>query len=224
MENVLTNIHLQVNEKIYLKNPDTSDLGKKIVKGSLDLIDELGFEHFTFKKLAQKISTTEASVYRYFENKNMVLLYLINWYWLWVEYRVIFYTANIKSPIERLNRSIDILTENVKHPSGNPDIDAQKLNRIIISESSKAYLTKQVDAQNRYGFFADYKRLVNNLSSMILEINASYKYPNMLASTIIEGIHHQRYFADHLPKLTDIVKGEDAVSVFYKELLIKAIK
>lgn len=224
MENVLTNIHLQVNEKIYLKNPDTSDLGKKIVKGSLDLIDELGFEHFTFKKLAQKISTTEASVYRYFENKNMVLLYLINWYWLWVEYRVIFYTANIKSPIERLNRSIDILSENVKHPSGNPDIDAQKLNRIIISESSKAYLTKQVDAQNRYGFFADYKRLVNNLSSMILEINASYKYPNMLASTIIEGIHHQRYFADHLPKLTDIVKGEDAVSVFYKELLIKAIK
>jgi AcrR family transcriptional regulator len=224
MNQVLSNIHLQVNEKIYLKSPDTSDLGKKIIKGSLDLIDDLGFEHFTFKKLALKISTTEASIYRYFENKNMILLYLINWYWLWVEHRVIFYTANIDSPLERLNRSIDILTENVKHPSGNPDIDARKLNRIIISESSKAFLTKQVDIQNRYGYFSDYKRFVNSLSSMILELNASYKYPNMLISTIIEGIHHQRFFAEHLPKLTDVVEGEDAVAVFYKNLLLKTIQ
>lgn len=224
MDQVLSNIHLQVNEKIYLKNPDTSDLGKKIIRGSIELIDEIGFEHFTFKKLAQKISTTEASVYRYFENKNMVLLYLINWYWLWVEYRIIFHTANIDSPIERLNRSIDVMSETVKHATGNPEIDDAKLNRIIISESSKAYLTKHVDEQNRYGFYSDYKRLVNRLSSMVLEVNPNYKYPNMLVSTIIEGIHFQRFFANHLPKLTDILKGEDAVSVFYKELLIKAIK
>lgn len=224
MNQILTNINLQVNEKIYLKNPNTSDLGKKIIQGSILLIDELGFEHFTFKKLALKISTTEASVYRYFENKNMVLLYLINWYWLWVEYRVIFYTANIENPLERLRRAIDILSENVEHNSVNPDIDHQRLNKIIISESSKAYLTKEVDAQNRYGYFTDYKRLVNRLSSMILEINPSYKYPNMLVSTIIEGIHQQRYFADHIPKLTDVVDGEDSVSVFYKALLIKAIK
>lgn len=224
MEQVLSNVHLQVNEKIFLKNPATSDLGKKIVKGSIELIDELGFENFTFKKLAQKISTTEASVYRYFENKNMVLLYLINWYWLWVEYRIIFYTANVESPEERLNRSIDIISETVRHSTGSSEIDQEKLNRIIISESSKAYLTKHVDEQNRYGFFAEYKRLVNRISSMIVEINPSFKYPNMLVSTIIEGIHYQRYFAVHLPRLTDVVKGEDAVSMFYKDLLTKAIK
>lgn len=224
MDQVLSNMHLQVNNKIYLKKPDTSDLGKKIIKGSIELIDEIGFEQFTFKKLAQKISTTEASVYRYFENKNMILLYLINWYWLWVEYRIIFHTANIESPSERLNRGIDIMSETVKHTTGNPNIDEVKLNRIIISESSKAYLTKHVDEQNRYGFYSDYKRLVNRLSSMILEVNPTYKYPNMLVSSIIEGIHFQRFFADHLPRLTDVVKGEDSVSIFYKELLNKAIK
>lgn len=224
MDQVLSNMHLQVNNKIYLKKPDTSDLGKKIIKGSIELIDEIGFEQFTFKKLAQKISTTEASVYRYFENKNMILLYLINWYWLWVEYRIIFHTANIESPSERLNRGIDIMSETVKHTTGNPNIDEVKLNRIIISESSKAYLTKHVDEQNRYGFYSDYKRLVNRLSSTILEVNPTYKYPNMLVSSIIEGIHFQRFFADHLPRLTDVVKGEDSVSIFYKELLNKAIK
>ena len=224
MENVLSNINLQVNSKLYLKNPKTSDLGRKIVKGSVDLIDELGFENFTFKKLALKISTTEASVYRYFENKNMILLYLINWYWLWLEYRIIFYTANIECPKERLSRSIDIISETVKHQTGSSEIHAEKLNRIIISESSKAYLTKHIDEQNRYGFFADYKRLVNRISDMILEINKKYKYPHMLVSTVIEGIHFQRFFANHLPKLTDVVKGEDAVSIFYKDLLLKAIK
>lgn len=224
MENVLSNINLQVNPKLYLKNPETSELGRKIIRGSVDLIDELGFENFTFKKLAIKISTTEASVYRYFENKNMILLYLINWYWLWLEYRIIFYTANIDCAKERLSRSIDIISETVKHQTGNPEINEDKLNRIIISESSKAYLTKHIDEQNRYGFYSDYKRLVNRLSSMVLEVNSNYKYPNMLVSTIIEGIHFQRFFANHLPKLTDILKGEDAVSVFYKELLIKAIK
>ena len=45
----------------------------------------------------------------------------------------------------------------------------------------------------------------------------------MLISTIIEGAHSQRYFADHLPRLTDVVAGEDAVPTFYSELAIKAI-
>ena len=37
-------------------------------------------EEFTFRKLAQKINTTEASVYRYFENKHRLLIYILAWY------------------------------------------------------------------------------------------------------------------------------------------------
>ena len=45
----------------------------------------------------------------------------------------------------------------------------------------------------------------------------------MLLSTVIEGSHMQRYFAAHLPRLTDAVKGEDSIEEFYKEMVFKTI-
>ena len=91
-----------------------SDLGRSIISNSIVLIDKIGFEDFTFRKLANEIGSTEASVYRYFENKHKLLLYLTSWYWSWMEYRLVFGLANISSPIERLDRAIKILTEDVK--------------------------------------------------------------------------------------------------------------
>ena len=46
----------------------------------------------------------------------------------------------------------------------------------------------------------------------------------MLVSTIIEGAHHQRFFATHLPKLTDNFKNEDSVTRFYTELVFKMVE
>jgi hypothetical protein len=102
-------------------------------------------------------------------------------------------------------------------------INEKKLNQIIISESSKAYLTREVDEENKQGAFSAYKRLVGRVSEIVTEINADYKYPRMLISTVIEGAHHQRFFASHLHSLTDIVPGEDSITSFYKEMVIKAI-
>jgi hypothetical protein len=45
----------------------------------------------------------------------------------------------------------------------------------------------------------------------------------MLISTIIEGAHHQRYFSEHLPFLTDVEKGKNNVELFYQDLTIKMI-
>ena len=55
-------IRIKMNEKLFLRNPEDSVLGKKIVKNGLLLINKLGFEEFTFKKLSIEISTTEASI------------------------------------------------------------------------------------------------------------------------------------------------------------------
>ena len=85
MEDFLSNITLKVNEHVYLKDPESSKLGKKIIQGSITLIEEFGFEAFTFKKLANHINSTEASIYRYFENKTKILLYITVWYWSWIE-------------------------------------------------------------------------------------------------------------------------------------------
>ena len=223
MFNSLSSISIQVNEAIYLKDPETSDLGRKIVQSSIDMIEDLGFEAFTFKKLAVEIGSTEASVYRYFESKNMLLLYLTSWYWGWMHYRLSLTLANVEDPHDRLSRAIQMLTRNVVKDSQFSHINEVKLSKIIINESSKAYLNKSVDEVNAQGVFLPMKRLVQEISDVVLEINPEFKYPHMLISTVIEGCHHQRFFAEHLPRLTDVIKGEDSITEFYKEMVFKAI-
>ena len=223
MEALLSNIAIRVNNSIYLKDPESSDLGKNILGGGIDMIDEIGFEDFTFKKLAKEIGSTEASVYRYFESKHKLLLYIISWYWSWMEYKLVFGLANIDSAEARLFRAVKILTEEIKKDGNFKHINEVTLNRIAICDSSKAYLTKEVDDENKDGFFSGYKNLVERVSKIILEINRSYKYSHMLVSTVIEGAHHQRYFVEHLPRLTDVVVGEDSITEFYNEMVIKSI-
>jgi len=223
MEELISNINIEVNRIIYLKNPESSELGRKIITGSISMIDKIGFEGFNFRKLGKEIKSTEASIYRYFESKHKLLLYLTSWYWVWMEYRLVFSLANVVSPKDRLEKAIALLTKQVKEDNSFTHINEVKLNRIVISESSKVYLTKGVDQENSDGVFAGYIRLVERVSGIILEINPNYKYSHMLVSSLIEGAHHQRYFAQHLPRLTDSVKGEDAISTFYKEVVFKAI-
>jgi AcrR family transcriptional regulator len=224
MERLYTNLSIQVCEKIYIKNPESSDLGRRIIKGGIDLLDQLGFDDFTFNKLAKNIGSTEASVYRYFESKHKFLLFLTSWYWGWMEYQLVFRLANINSPADRLERAIRLLTEKVREHGWYPHINELKLHKIVISESSKAYLTREVDHENQEGAFAGYKQLVERVSNIILEMNPVYKYPHMLISTVIEGAHHQRFFAEHLPRLTDEIKGKDAITEFYIEMVFKSIQ
>lgn len=224
MDNLLSKIEICVNPSIYLKDPTTSDLGKKIIQGSIELIAEMGFEHFTFRKLAVHIQSTEASVYRYFESKHKLLLYLTSWYWSWLEYRLVFAIANVENPVVRLERAISILTKKIEEDGNFAHVNEIKLHQIVIAESSKAYLTKEVDLDNQSGVFLSYKQLVDRISGIILKVKPDYKYPHMLVSTVIEGVHHQRYFAEHLPRLTDCIQGEDAITFFYKELVINTLQ
>jgi hypothetical protein len=46
----------------------------------------------------------------------------------------------------------------------------------------------------------------------------------MLVSSMIEGSNQQRFFADHLPRLTNSSKGKDNVELFYLDLVFKTIK
>ena len=223
MENLLSNISIQVNSSVFIKDPETSVLGRKIITNGIDMLDDLGYENFTFRKLAKTIKSTEASIYRYFESKHKFLLYLTSWYWSWTEYKLVFKLTNIESPKDRLFKSILLLTEEVKEDSNFSHINEVKLNRIVISESSKVFLNKDVDEENKEGVFSGYKQIVQRVSDIIIEINPTYKYPHMLITTVIEGGHNQRFFSEHLPKLTDKIKGEDSITCFYQHLTFRAI-
>ena len=219
------NIQLKIDAKVFTKDPSSSDLGKKIIENSIALIDELGFEAFTFGKLADKAQCTEASIYRYFENKHRLLIYHLTWYWTWMEYRLTLATANIKSPEERLRIAVGLLTSPLEHEPRIPQVDEAALYRIVIAESQKVYLTKNVDEQNKQGLFFSYKRLCKKAAGIVKEINPEYRYPTALISTVVESSYDQRYFARHLPSLTEIPKDqEDGITEYLTELVFKAIK
>jgi Bacterial regulatory proteins, tetR family len=203
MQTILSNIKIKVNEKIYVKDPETSKLGRKIIQFSILLIDEIGFDNFTFKKLGELISSNESSIYRYFENKHKLLVYLSSWYWAWMEYKLVFATTNIENPLEKLKKAIIIVTEKIEDDSNTTHINESILNQIIISEFTKTFQTKEVDEENKEGFFLIYKRVINRIVAIVQEINPEYLYSKSLVSTIIEGSLHQHFLRKHLKTITD---------------------
>jgi AcrR family transcriptional regulator len=223
MEEFLTQMKIQVNEKVFLKDPDSSEIGRKIINTSILLIDEIGFEEFTFKKLGLEIGSPESTIYRYFENKHKILLYLTIWYWSWLEYRLVFGTVNIISLNEKLNTAIKLLVEPIQEDSDFSHINEVVLNRIVISESAKSYFTKKVGVDNKDGVFKVYKRLVQRVGDLVLAINPDFEYPNMLISTVIEGAHQQRYFGEHLPSLTNVRNGNKDISNFFIQMVFRTI-
>ena len=217
-------ITIQVDDRLFLKDPNSSDLGKRIIRLSIEMIHEIGFEAFTFRKLAQQINTAEPSVYRYFENKHKLLLYLLNWYWNWMDYMLKISTANIDDGAERLRAAIRVISQPIKNDPTFQHIDETALYHIVVVESSKVYLTKEVDEVNKEGLFHGYKRLCLRIADIIQEINPTYKYPRALVSTIMESSHDQKFFAEHLPSLTDISKENlDDSTAFLTDLVMAAI-
>ena len=219
-------LQIKMNEALFLRSPESSELGKKIIKHSIELIYKNGFEAFTFKKLAEDIGTTEAGIYRYFENKHKLLVYLTSWYWGWLEFQIRFHTNNIKDPAIRLKKIIKILATAVENDEQTSYLDESLLHQIIITEGSKAYLTKQVGEDNKQKFFQPYKDLCGVIGNIILECNPKYKYPKSLASTIIEMAHFQNFFMHNLPSLTDFgnSKEETAIISFLNDLVFSSIK
>lgn len=219
-------LSFKVNEHIYLRDPESSELGKQIVKNAIDLIYELGFEHFTFKKLATKMSTTEASIYRYFENKHRLLLYILNWYWSYMEFLVDFTIQNIQDPKEKLTKIISLFTKTLPESVGQLDYNKSYLNQIVLSESSKVYLIKEVKEINSFQVFKPYKDLCNKISEVMLNLNPSYNFSRSLSSTLIETAHSQQYFSKNLPRLTDVSneKEEEFVFNFLSQLVFSALK
>ena len=219
-------LQIKMNEALYLRNPEQSELGKKIIKHSIVMIHKNGFEALTFKKLAKEIGTTEAGIYRYFENKHLLLTYIISWYWSWVEYQIIFQTNNVKNPTAKLKKVIKILASAVEDDETTSYVNESLLHQIVIAEGSKVYLTKQVGEDNKQHLFKPYKDLCAVIGDLILECNSKYKYPKSLATTIIEMAHFQNFFMKNLPSLTDFgnSKEDSKIIAFLSDLVFSSIK
>lgn len=223
MNDLLLSLKIQVNEKIFVKDPETSSLGKKIIQESILLIEEIGFENFTFKKLGERIGSNESSIYRYFESKHKLLVYLSSWYWGWMEYRLVFETNNIENPLEKLKKGITIVTEKIEDDSKTEHINEAILNRIIITEFTKTLYNKEVDEENKQGYFLIYKRVINRIVEMIQNVNPNYQFSKSLASSIVAGALHQHFLKNHLKTITNCDENNSPTD-FYINLVENTLK
>ena len=156
---MITGIKFSLNDSLYSRDPQDTELGQRILKYSIILIDEIGLENFTFKKLAAEIESTEASMYRYFDNKHQLLLFLTSWYWQWVQYLISIHTLNVEDPKRRLQIIIKSIINATSENALTEYINENLLHNIIINEGSKAYHTHDVDEENKHVIFSSYKEL-----------------------------------------------------------------
>ena len=200
----MIDVKFDINDSMFNKDPQETELGKKILEHSILMIDEIGFEAFTFRKLAQRIGSAEKSIYRYFDNKHLLLLFLTSWYWEWVRFLIYINIKNVEEPKKKLEIAISNLVLATSENPMNRYINENVLHRLIISEGGKSYHIKQIDEEHKAGLFLSYETLVNLITEIITEINPDFKYSTSLASNLFEMANNQIYFAEHLPSLTSL--------------------
>ena len=222
----MASITFALNKHLFLKDPQQSELGQKIISQSVGMIDQLGFEQFTFKKLATTVGSTEASIYRYFENKHRLLLYLISWYWSWIEYRIDMATSGNQTPAEKIRACIHIIASKKEFDPSFNFVDEEALSRIVIAELDKTYLTKWVDKDNQEGLFGGFKSLCKKIVAMVSAVDETYEYPQSLVSTLLLAAKQQVFFSQHLPSLTSIANDANSnenLYLFLENLVFKTL-
>ena len=212
-------LSIRVNECFFLKDPSSSHLGRKILTHGVEMIDEMGLERFTFKKLANILQTTESSVYRYFENKHMLLMYVTSWYWSWLETYMVFRTANLSSPTDKLRIMISILCEEEWNDKSMNYMNLYSLRKVIIAESPKAFLAKSSDGISIDEAYSAMYQLCLRFEELFTTIKPAVPSARLLSSTLIEGILNQQFYKTFYPRFFDncSVLETDGMSTFFFE-------
>lgn len=208
-------IQIMPNPSLYVRDPQETAMGRKLLEHAISLMEEIGLEKFTFRKLANSMEASEITIYRYFENKHKLLLYLLSWYWEWVKFSILFNTQNLPDSREKLKLAIRTVIESNRRSALVEYIDEQKLYAIVIEESEKAYHTKFVDEENKKGLFLTLKALKTEIANIILEVNPQYPFANSLSSIILEMSASLRFFSGHLPSMTDMEDTDNTNQCIY---------
>ena len=187
-------ISFVIDSSLYLRYPEETSLGKKMVSESIIMMDEDGYDAFTFKKLAARIDSTEASIYRYFRNKHQLLCYLVSWYWTWLEYFIQYRTTNINDSKRKLEMAIAALLESDIDDPNIPHINEGILHRLVVAESARVYMPRPTEITDYNGILRGYNLMCSRLIEFIKGIDPKYKYTRELVDTLL-SISHNRLFS-----------------------------
>lgn len=205
----MSSVQLRPDPELRLRDPERTELGRAMLSGGLGLMNEIGLEAFTFRKLAASIGSTEVTLYRYFPNKQRLLQYYFQLYWLWLRQLCGREVERARDPLDALRRSIDAICGIWPKDAPDLQLDAHALRLLVIEEGMKSYLHKQVDADNARRLFAPYKELSAFLAGRLTACRRGVPMPRSFATTVIEMAHSLPFAMEHLPSLTELSSRKD---------------
>jgi hypothetical protein len=161
---MIKGIKFSFSNHLYLKFPHETKYGNRLLSHTVELMAPTGFEAFTFRKLDIEMKSAEASIFRCFENKHQLLVFLSCWYWEWVHYLVHIHTLKIKSPEEQLRRTIHQLLQSSEQSNLTEYINENLLHKLLVGKVVKAIHYHDVYDENRQGMFKSRKELVDKIA------------------------------------------------------------
>lgn len=215
---------MSLGEEFYLRNPQDTELGRRIVETSLAMIVKDGFIPFSIKKLAVSIKTTEASVYRYFSNKECILLYCIGMFWAETEFRIKFQTNNMNNPKDRLSAIIDILTD--EHGAAEQEFETSHftlLRNLACLNNSLIFILMEVQKQHQItkaALMPIIKSVYGSINDSVSQLVSDKSKAFMLTETIISFcLNSQKKLQVMEPE-----KSEDQIKKRIKKYLLGLLK
>ncbi|MGA1495280.1 MAG: TetR/AcrR family transcriptional regulator [Rhodothermales bacterium] len=202
-------LHIRPDPALSLKEPDGSELGRTLLRSGLSLMLELGLEGFTFRKLARLAGTTEVTVYKYFPNKQRLLQYYFQLYWLWMRQVGVGILETEPDTRKALERTVEMLCGVWPRHLPSLQLDPHDLRALVIAEGMKSYLHKQVDDDNALFLFKPYKDLSAFVAGRLVACRADVPWPRSFATTVIEMAHSLPFLMEHLPSLTELSNRKD---------------
>lgn len=221
MQRLLSQYTVQLDKALYAKDPAISDIGKEILKHGVTILEHEGLEAFTFKKLAAAMNSTESTLYRYFNNKHQLLMYLCSWYWSYLEWKMAFATANIEEPEQKLDNALKVLIECSKNT--NDILDDSLLQKVVCAEWGKVFDAHHKEIDDLKGYYSSYNSLVERLSLILLENKKDLKGSHGLASAIIDTAMRELFFHFYLPSMNDATKSQHSM-LHLLQLLTQSIR
>lgn len=188
-------------------------MGTRILTEGLALMNGIGLEAFTFKKLAERMGSTEVTVYHYFANKQRLLQYYFQMYWLWLGTHCRHEGRSLKDPRARLHGDIRAICGIWPGDSRAMHFDPADLRRLVINEGSKSFLHKNVDLDNERKVFKPYKDLIAHIAAEVRACSPRRRHAHTFATTLVEMAHSLEFAMQHLPALTELSEKGDRVQL-----------
>ncbi len=202
-------VHLRPDTALYLRDPEGTDVGRAMLTEGLAVMSELGLEAFTFRKLAERMDSTEVTLYKYFPNKHRLLQYYFQLYWLWLRQVCGRSTELAPGPREALEAVVNCICGVWPKDVPPLQLDPTALRRLVIEEGMKSYLHKNVDDDNARRLFQPYKELSAFMAERLVACRADVPWPRSFATTVIEMAHSLPFAMEHLPSLTELSNRRD---------------